>query len=63
MAEERFMTEYKVTWTIDILAYTAEEAVSAARKIQLDNHSTATVFDVENIDGKNAGRRRSIDLA
>lgn len=39
-------TQYRVTWTIDIWADSAEEAAVRAREIQLDPDSTATEFQV-----------------
>lgn len=59
------MTEYHVTWTIDVDADTAEDAARHAREIQLRPDSSATVFrvtqfgsrisdvlDLDEIDGK-----------
>jgi hypothetical protein len=40
------MTTYRVKWTIDIEADFPEEAARLARNIQLNPHSTATIFDV-----------------
>lgn len=40
------MTEYRVTWTIDVDGETPEDAAREARKIQLDPQSTATVYQV-----------------
>ena len=40
------MTEYRVIWEIDIDADTPTEAALAARAIQQDANSIATVFDV-----------------
>lgn len=41
------MTEYRVTWTIDIDADTPRDAARQARTFQLDPTSTATVFQVD----------------
>lgn len=38
--------EYRVTWTIEVSAASAEDAARQAREIQLDPASTATVFHV-----------------
>ena len=49
-----------MTWTITLYADTALEAAQAARDIQLDSESLATVFDVagtETIDLENEGSR------
>jgi hypothetical protein len=40
------MTTYRVQWTIDIEAKSPQEAAQLARNIQLNPHSTATIFDV-----------------
>ena len=40
------MPEYKVTWTIDIVAENAVEAARKAKEIQLDPENLAVVFDV-----------------
>jgi hypothetical protein len=40
------MKTYRLVWEIDIEADSATEAAIIARNIQLDNVSTATVFDV-----------------
>ena len=40
------MSDYLVTWTIDIEAESAEEAAEEALKIQRDPHSEATFFSV-----------------
>ncbi|HRO60530.1 MAG TPA: hypothetical protein PKZ27_03050 [Rhodocyclaceae bacterium] len=48
------MSEYLVSWLINIDADTPEEAAAKAREIQLDPHSMATIFDVmpQAIDGR-----------
>lgn len=45
------MTLYRVTWDIDVIADTAEEAARWALRIQRDPQSIATVFDVEGDEG------------
>lgn len=45
------MAEYRITWTIDVTADTAEDAAREALRIQRDPQSIATVFDVEGDDG------------
>ena len=40
------MTEYQVTWNIDIEAESMDQAAMQARAIQLDPDSIATVFCV-----------------
>lgn len=40
------MTEFTVTWTIDLDADSAQEAAQRAREIQRDPESTATFFEV-----------------
>lgn len=42
------MTEYRVTWVIDVDADTPEDAARKAREYQIDPDSTANVFDVVN---------------
>jgi len=44
------MTEYRVTWEIDVTAEDAEDAARQALKIQRDPHSLATTFTVARID-------------
>lgn len=44
------MPEYLITWTIEIEASDAIEAVREARKIQLDPDSHATVFKAAAVD-------------
>ena len=59
------MTEYLVSWLINIDANTPEEAAAKAREIQLDPHSMATIFDVTTpaLDGRYyAHNRNRIDL-
>jgi len=48
MSAER--RDYRVTWTIDVVADSAVAAAQIARKIQLDPFSAATVFVVENLE-------------
>ena len=48
---EATLSEYKVTWTIEIEAESATEAAAEARRIQLDPESAATHFVVCRIDG------------
>lgn len=38
--------EYKVAWSIDIMADSSREAAEKALEIQRDKESMATVFDV-----------------
>lgn len=45
--EER---EYTVTWTIDVSAYSPEEAARKALDIQRDLQSLGTVFEVRRFD-------------
>lgn len=40
------MAEYRVTWTIDIVAESPREAAQQAQAIQRDADSIATVFEV-----------------
>lgn len=40
------MTEYRVTWTIDVDAESPREAAQEALRIQRKEDSTATVFEV-----------------
>jgi uncharacterized protein YdeI (BOF family) len=46
------MSEYKVTWAIDIDANSAEDAVNQACNYIKDNGSQAHVFEVEDHQGK-----------
>ena len=43
------MTNYLVTWTIDIEAETPDDAAKLALQIQRDPESIATVFEVESV--------------
>lgn len=60
------MSMYRITWTIDIEAMTAEGAAIKALAIQRDTQSSAVVFDVQAINGDgwpNAlGAARTVDL-
>jgi hypothetical protein len=47
-------TEYTVTWTIDLLATSAQDAAAEALAIQRDPLSTATVFTVTSFDREGA---------
>jgi len=49
---------YRVTWKIDIYAGSPKEAAQEARNIQLNEESTATVFNVVDDDGE----KTEIDL-
>jgi len=40
-------TEYRVSWTIDVIASSPEEAARKARAVQLRSDSIADVFTVE----------------
>lgn len=42
----QILKEYRVTWTIDIMAISPEVAARIALAIQRDVESTATSFDV-----------------
>ena len=42
--------EYHVTWEIDIEADSPREAARCARELQLDQDSTATIFEVQSSD-------------
>lgn len=52
------MPNYRITWEIDISARNPAAAAREARKIQLDESSLATVFNVTN---RASGRRWSAD--
>ena len=52
------MSEYRVTWTIDLDAESPKAAAKIALTYQRDPHSTATVFDVTD----DAGDTTTIDL-
>ncbi len=45
------MSEYTVTWEIDLNADSPVQAAKLARKFQLDPQSWATVFSVVDADG------------
>lgn len=49
---------YRVTWSIDVDAETAEDAARQASEIQLDRESIASVFDVVEPSGNHV----TIDL-
>ena len=51
---------YHVVWEIDVYAESPREAAKEAQAIQLDEDSTATVFDVAEEDSDKTVR---IDLA
>ena len=56
------MTEYRVTWEIDIEADTPLEAAEEALTIQRDPESTATFFKVwEHFSGV-IGKAHTVDL-
>jgi hypothetical protein len=50
------MTEYRVTWKIDVEADSHEAAAQIALDVQRDSASTATVFIVR------AGRERGVQI-
>lgn len=50
--------EYRVSWAIDVIASSPEEAARKARAIQLRTESIADVFTVESVSG-----REEIDLS
>lgn len=52
------MSEFKVTWTIQIEAENSEQAAQEALKIQRDPKSLATCFEVTD----DSGRETSLDL-
>ena len=52
--------EYEVNWTIELTASSPRAAAEAARAIQRDHRSAATVFDVRALDEDNPSR---VDLA
>ena len=52
------MTEYRVTWEIDVEAATPRDAAVQARRIQCDPRSLATVFTVR----RSTGDEIEIDL-
>lgn len=54
------MTDYRVTWSIDITADSPVEAARLALAIQRDPRSTATVF---NVQGDGDSRGLTINLA
>lgn len=61
------MSEYTVTWTIDVDAESARDAALLAREIQRDQSSTANVFVVSRNwhtpNGKSTSRHEvEIDL-
>jgi hypothetical protein len=53
------MTDFRVTWDIDVEADDPVQAAKLARLIQLDPQSTATVFTVRN---KASGKSVDVDL-
>ena len=56
------MTDYRVTWEIDVDAENPWEAAKKAREMQQDPESTALVFDVRQIVRK-PDPPVSVDLA
>jgi hypothetical protein len=46
------MTEFRVTWMIDVTADSHEEAAKIAQAIQRDRNSTALVFKVSKWSGR-----------
>jgi len=57
------MKQYRVRWEIDIDAKNEVEASKMAREIQLDPNSTATIFEVSEVQGKFIGLAEKVDLA
>jgi hypothetical protein len=53
------MTEYQVTWAIDVEANSPQEAATKARTIQQDPTSIAHVFEVAD---HGDGRTYTVDL-
>ena len=53
------MSHYKVTWTIDIDAYNPREAAEKCLAIQRDVFSTATFFQVRDV---NTDEQADVDL-
>lgn len=49
--KEAAMTSYSVNWEIEIEAESPEAAARQALKINRDQNSTATVFDIYDEDG------------
>lgn len=56
------MTEYTVSWEIDIEADNSDEAAQQALDIQRDSNSTATIFYVRQ-SGKELHTATYIDVA
>jgi len=52
---------YSVTWKIDVMAESHEEAAKIALRIQHDANSAATVFDVKEFDTETTKRIDLID--
>lgn len=53
------MNHYLVTWEIDIDAASCEEAAGLALAIQRNRHSSATVFEVKDLQ---TGSTTTVDL-
>ena len=53
------MSHYKVTWTIDICANNPREAAEKCLAIHRDPFSTATFFEVTDVD---SGEHVDVDL-
>lgn len=53
------MKQYRVTWTIDVWAESANEAARQARDAQMRYDTWATVFDVQDTE---TGEQVQIDL-
>ena len=53
------VTQYVVTWVVDIEATNPREAALKAQQMQRDPESIATVFDIEN---KKSGAKTTVDL-
>ena len=57
--------EYRVTWTIDILAGSPKQAAETALRIQRDQESLATIFEVVQwspVQGRPVGKPYRVDL-
>jgi hypothetical protein len=55
------MSEYVVTWHVEVEADSHKEAAKEARKMQLDPHSEATYFSVVSATEVGRGSKQIVD--
>lgn len=56
------MSIFRVVWAVQVEADSCESAVAAARDMQLDTSTLATLFNVAEVDSDGIGPMRVIDV-